>query len=217
MKNVKAKGFTITEKSSSDPDSYYLKLAYRGLGLFGISSRNPSCAIAIITATFLAGLFLSFVGLVMLLAGDSKYNPSLHIFSGISLCTLSSIIFIYINKLESKIYPHVFDWLVAHLEEESVYFSTGSESNDAVESFDTGFSFYGDVIHRKIMDGKYISKLPTGIFILTSIRGDLHFVVYMNALTKSKAILALRDRKDLLLEFFPDDVKIKAALKAGEV
>jgi hypothetical protein len=216
MKNEKAIDFTITGKSSNSADSYHLKLAYKGSGLFGFASRNPGFVSAIIIGMLLLGLFLDFIGLMMLLAGESKYNPNLYVYIGTSLIAFSGVIFTYINKLELNYAPHVFDWLVAHLEEENVYFSTGCEFNGSVESFDSGFAFHGNVIHRKIADGKYISKLPMGIIVLTSIHSDIRITAYMNALTKRKAILALRDRKDLLLEFFPDDVKINAALKAGE-
>lgn len=216
MINEKTESFEITEKSSNSPDSYFLKLAYKGSGVFRIASKNPGGTFAIVALTFLAGMFLNLIGAAGILHDGDKHTPLLFIFLGIPLAAFSVFLYVYINKLESKITPHVFDWLASHLKEESIYFSTGSEFNNASVSLDTGFSFHGDVIHRKVGDGKYISKLPTGIFILTGIINNIEFSVHMSALTKSKAILALRDRKDLLLEFFPDDVKINAALKAGE-
>jgi hypothetical protein len=201
----------LSKKTSFSPKIYQIKLSNNLPWVLGFVSRNSLLASMIQAFSFIIG----FIAMLCSLAGLLTYGITVDFIPTyiISLALPLSVIFSCAikKKLSVQVDVFVIDWLNNYLMENSIYFAEGNSFTSEFDASRTGFlGFQANKIVEVGM-GIMALKATNGLSIKVNIVSDFDNQITLTAMDKEDLVLLLRDRKDLLLEFFPDDDKINAA------
>lgn len=204
----------LTEKFNISPRSYKIKLSTNLPGFLGFVTRHDVFVSFVAAIAFILGLASYSIALAFFVVSGFDSNTMAALVIG-SACPLSLFISDFIKKkLEIKADAFVLDWLTYYFSENNIYFSEGDNFTSESDPFRCGFS-RGDVnAICKLDNGTVLLAATNGVVLKADIISDYNNEITITATPKEELVFLLRDRKDLLIKFFPNDEKINAALNS---
>ena len=214
MNDEKSCPLVLSEKISVSPRSYKLKLSTNLPGFLGFVTRHDVFASFLEALAFVIGFLSLAIGVACFF--HSGFDADTMIFIGIGLTTPHYLVFCekIRKKLSVKADAFVLDWLRNYLRENSIYFSEGSYFTSEIEPARCGF--LGSTSELYELDAQNVFfRATNGVVLKVDIVHAYNNEISLTAMQKEELVSLLRDRKDLLVTFFPNDQIINTALSAG--
>jgi hypothetical protein len=211
MNLEKTSPLVLSEKNNISPKAYKITLSTNLPGVLGFVSRHSTWACVLQTAIYIVGALSLVLSVVSFFTAgfDGDMVPA-YILS-LALPAVLIATQIITKKLHPKADVYVKDWLIDYLGKNPICFSEGDTFTSEVVNDRCGFM--GDQT-GKVVDlgsGVMVFKASNGLCIKASVYSYFDNEITFTAMDREEVVFLLRDRKDLLLEFFPDDEKIKTA------